>query len=1226
MQVAYHPKAKRIRPEIGDEIHRCTAIWYENDTVAIETEFMKNCAMPRERFVYPVKVAIFVMGHAPGEPDEPAPQENRQEETRPPAAEQQNFTDPLPDPPRRKEMTGDSCWFEGPPLTPEEKAVSATVVRMHNNLGHPRQPDLTRLLNQYGAKQTAIDLSRRLKCSFCLKNRTTKAPRSSNMPRFGAFNSQVALDFVYPVDADGQTFQVLHVKDLAGLLSVCVVADSRDSEETLNQFLQIWVSWAGLPQKIWCDRDGAFAGSFVETLETYGCEVDKLPAEAHWQAARVENANRTLKHIWKVIADQHQLAGKTGRNLIVSIGTASYNSNVRQCGASAYQWTFGKDPVIPGDLLDATAGTAAQVNPTADSELRRRIAIRASADHALIEWRTSEAIRRSVLRATRGTPQTFQPGERVAFWRQQKVRKGKRIHPRYVVGNVIGEDKDHNYWVSSGGYTVQVAPEQLRRAYDTELWVPDDDDIRELTKAAEDETGEYRDERERPAPEEEAQEPEGTVPMSAYPDVREEEERAEEERPEGGDQEMLQQAAGELPPIPESPPKVEPTAAMDQAAARAIPNEVPETPPATPRNLNDAMDEAGEKRAMSEPPSVQPLEKKARAEIEDEALAAEVLYTTLSEHLPYYASEYFVKEPCLEVYIEEGDSEASTPRFEMTTREKKAIEREIPYSLIPSEHKAAYEEALVKEWNTWIRFGAVEVLDLNASRAAKAEYPKERFLASRVCYRNKNAAKPWMELQAKARLVARGDRDPDLLALRRDAPTMTRAGFYVMLCVVRWFGLTPFGGDITGAFMQGEQDMAKRSLPLFLKQPTEGLPGLLPDQVLLVVRGVFGLANSPRLWWRSLRDLFRRLGAKQLALDRAIFVFYDTMDGITRVVLIVGVHVDDLIGGYDRRSKKAPRIIKTITDTFDFGQWSEDKDIEYCGKEVRFTKEGVRVSQEAFIRNVTIPTVPKWRQMTPDAELTPAEVTERLSARGSLNWLTGQTRPDMAASSSLCQGKDKNVQSLLDILQVLRETVRTMSFNMLVRTLDLWNAIVLVFSDASWANAEDLSSQAGYLVFLAEPEVLTTTGGTAVLVEWRTHRLKRKCKSTLTAETIAMEAATDAGLHTRQLLAEMLYEKYQPGRSGELDKTLNRMVAITDCKSLYDCLVKDGPQNSLSEKRLAVDMAGLQDVAAEFDEENPSETFKWIPGDKQLADGMTKKMPTYKLRELLCRDTLSVVA
>ena len=129
--------------------------------------------------------------------------------------------------------------------------------------------------------------------------------------------------------------------------------------------------------------------------------MDKLPAEAHWQAARVENANRTLKHVWKVIADQHQLAGPTGRNLAVSIGTSSYNANVRQCGASAYQWTFGKDPVIPGDLLDASVGTPSQVNATADDELKRRIAVRASADHALIEWRSSESIRRSVLRATK---------------------------------------------------------------------------------------------------------------------------------------------------------------------------------------------------------------------------------------------------------------------------------------------------------------------------------------------------------------------------------------------------------------------------------------------------------------------------------------------------------------------------------------------------------------------------------------------------------------------------------------------------------------------------------------------------------------------------------------------------------------------------------------------------------------------------------------------------------
>ena len=83
---------------------------------------------------------------------------------------------------------------------------------------------------------------------------------------------------------------------------------------------------------------------------------------------------------------------------------------------------------------------------------------------------------------------------------------------------------------------------------------------------------------------------------------------------------------------------------------------------------------------------------------------------------------------------------------------------------------------------------------------------------------------------------------------------------------------------------------------------------------------------------------------------------------------------------------------------------------------------------------------------------------------------------------------------------------------------------------------------------------------------------------------------------------------------------------MTDCKSLYDCLVKDGPQNSLSEKRLAVDIVGLQDVAATFDEENPRETFRWTLGRKQLAAAMTKRIPSYKLRQILERGWVSLVA
>ena len=77
-----------------------------------------------------------------------------------------------------------------------------------------------------------------------------------------------------------------------------------------------------------------------------------------------------------------------------------------------------------------------------------------------------------------------------------------------------------------------------------------------------------------------------------------------------------------------------------------------------------------------------------------------------------------------------------------------------------------------------------------------------------------------------------------------------------------------------------------------------------------------------------------------------IFVFNDFVEGVPRPVLLVGVHVDGLIGGYDKLHRKARNILNTIKDTLDFGQWAEIADIEYCGTEIRIKPDGIHVSQE----------------------------------------------------------------------------------------------------------------------------------------------------------------------------------------------------------------------------------------------------------------------------------------
>ena len=553
----------------------------------------------------------------------------------------------------------------------------------------------------------------------------------------------------------------------------------------------------------------------------------------------------------------------------------------------------------------------------------------------------------------------------------------------------------------------------------------------------------------------------------------------------------------------------------------------------------------------------------------------------------------------------------------LTRKQQKALEKELPWTMIPVDERPMYHDALVKEWGTWCKYQAVMVLDLVASAYVLANVDPKRILDTRVLYKNKNAAYNWMPVKPKARIVCRGDRDPDLLTLRRDAPTLTRLGL-MLICQLAtsmdgWFMMNC---DITGAFLQGDQGLAARKEPLFLKQPREGLPGLHPQQILLVVRGIFGLANSPRLFWRHLRDTLLQMGFRQSSLDKALFLYYKDH----KLILAIGARVDDLIGTGEPGS--ADEILK-LRETFDFGAWADDrtdKVLEYGGKQITRTANGeVKLTQEKFIQATSITPIPKWRTATPNAELSGTELTELRSAGGCLHWLVGQTRPDLAAGTSPYMSGTPTVDSLMNLNKLLKEAKSSETWGLTFKKIDLDKARILTFTDSSWANASELKSQAGYCVFLADEKAMTPEGGSASLLDWRSHRIKRQCRSTLAAETMAMDAGVDSGIFCRELLAEMLVEDYEPTTSGRLPPSFMPMHAVTDCRSLFDLLVKDGPPATTQEKRLVIDINGPKEAALEFDPagEHLKDTFRWVATESQVADHLTKVKPSRLLRHFL---------
>jgi hypothetical protein len=171
---------------------------------------------------------------------------------------------------------------------------------------------------------------------------------------------------------------------------------------------------------------------------------------------------------------------------------------------------------------------------------------------------------------------------------------------------------------------------------------------------------------------------------------------------------------------------------------------------------------------------------------------------------------------------------------------EKALEKEIPWHMISADEKDFFRAAEQKQWDEHLQYGAVRPLSLEESARVEVEVGKERILPSRFLYRDKNLAKrrsdPTVECKAKARLCVGGQRDPDLgtTEMAVDAPTANRHSILLCLLLALSWSWRVSIGDIRAAFLNGVEAPRK----LYFKQPVRGLPGLMPGQLVEIVKGL----------------------------------------------------------------------------------------------------------------------------------------------------------------------------------------------------------------------------------------------------------------------------------------------------------------------------------------------------------------------------------------------------
>ena len=110
-----------------------------------------------------------------------------------------------------------------------------------------------------------------------------------------------------------------------------------------------------------------------------------------------------------------------------------------------------------------------------------------------------------------------------------------------------------------------------------------------------------------------------------------------------------------------------------------------------------------------------------------------------------------------------------------------------------------------------------------------------------------------------------------------------------------------------------------------------------------------------------------------------------------------------------------------------------------------------------------------------------------------------------------------------------------------------------ILSDAAWGVRPDGSSQGGYLVYATSHALHKGQEAPVGVIEWKSWKLTRKCRSSLAAESQAMAGTVDMLNFVRLFFADCLHPVgIDLRRPDEVLKLLPESCAITDCKSLYD--------------------------------------------------------------------------
>ncbi len=1080
---------------------------------------------------------------------------------------------------------------------PKFRALTSTekqdLARLHNNLGHPDPTVLSEHLKAQNSPEHIVEAALEYACDACAESVSRKTRRPARLHEPKEFNDQVGLDGIFWTGIRGFQVQILHCIDEASLFHLARRIQTRNPDEAIVTWNEMWTSWAGNPKKVYSDPAGEFVSHPWKAM-LQSKNIEQVICTEAWQRGRVERHGYVLKQMLSRYDQDQPIENIQEFDQVLLACCQAKNALTRQQGYSPEQIVLGKSIALPASLSsddNAAAHSLAIGNDLESETFRRQLDIRTQARKAFLIADNDHSIRRALLHRSCPSRGKLDIGQMVMYWQKRNRASRHECGRWHGPAKVVSFDGQSSVWIAHADRLFKCALESLRPA-----------SLREwqfhggLSHAVQESSG--LGER-RPQPLEPI--PEQSVVQEYSPTM-----------------------APGTPPRNLETPLVTPHSSH-QPESEAIPeepsHEIPfaELPPsgvATPIDLDPP----------SETDDV-PREVVLHCEECFVQSDTETLFDWTVLHPGFHSTESVVlaedglpylsdpltcdEQHCFSLEIELNDHDINKwaqslkpEEFAWVSQVSKRARTEVNLKQLSLEDRILFEKAKDAELSCWIQTSALKPI-------LRRSLNPEQILRSRwVCTWKPidDAPAGGPQRKAKARLVVLGFQDPKLTEVVRDAPTLTREGRHTVLQTIASQQWTLSSFDIKTAFLRGHADVNN---PLAMEPPPELRKklSLSDNQVCSLVGNAYGRVDAPLLFYKELTSQLKKLGFEVHPLEPCVFLLVSGSDNTRVLHGIIGTHVDDGICGGDSFFHEQLNRLKTVLP---FGSF----------KQQRFTFTGIALeqlpdfsilaSQEEYVRQIAAIEIGRTRRQETESSITESELTRLRGVIGSLQYAVSNTRPDMAAKLGEIQVQvaKGTIRTLTLANKVLREAQETSHIKLCFRHIPVNQVTHVSFGDASFAGPNQLASFQGTLICATTPALDKNQRAPISPLTWASKKIARVVRSTLSAEAYAMSNSVDRLGWMRLLWGTVSIASFDWRQPHVGFRQLPIATIVTDCKSLYD-LVSRTAMPSCEEYRTTLEVLLIRERCQEHCH------FRWIPTSLQVADALTKPMDPALLRQVL---------